>query len=147
MCWLDSCWRVPSSGIWSRVRVDLAWTDVSEERIASIFKVEKFGDGEPAWAGGCRLQLPQILDILPRGGPNRKHRFLEMSLFYIGVFTSPLHWNDNSYIVEGTFISAGTCLPSRCLTMDVYSASTISAVRRHITILLRGSTWTTLHCI
>jgi hypothetical protein len=31
--------RIPSSGMWRRV--DLVWTDVSEERIASIFRVEK----------------------------------------------------------------------------------------------------------
>jgi hypothetical protein len=31
--------RMPSSGIWRRV--DLVWTDVSEEQIASIFRVEK----------------------------------------------------------------------------------------------------------
>jgi hypothetical protein len=31
-------------------RVDLLWTDVSEERIASIFSVEKFGSDEPEWA-------------------------------------------------------------------------------------------------
>jgi hypothetical protein len=34
-------------------RVDLVWTDVSEERIASIFRVEKSSSGEPAWSGGC----------------------------------------------------------------------------------------------
>jgi hypothetical protein len=33
-------WRMPSSGMWRRV--DLLWTDVSEERIASIFRAEKF---------------------------------------------------------------------------------------------------------
>jgi hypothetical protein len=32
--------------------VDLVWTDVSEERIASIFRVEKSASDEPAWAGG-----------------------------------------------------------------------------------------------
>jgi hypothetical protein len=32
-------WRMPSSGMWRRV--DLVWTDVSEERITSIFRVEK----------------------------------------------------------------------------------------------------------
>jgi hypothetical protein len=35
-------------------RVDLVWTDVSEERIASIFRVEKSASKEPAWAGGRR---------------------------------------------------------------------------------------------
>jgi hypothetical protein len=34
-------------------RVDLVWTDVSEERIASIFRVEKSASEEPIWAGGC----------------------------------------------------------------------------------------------
>jgi hypothetical protein len=33
-------------------RVELVWTDVSEERIASIFRVEKSASEEPAWAGG-----------------------------------------------------------------------------------------------
>jgi hypothetical protein len=33
-------------------RVDLVWTDVLEERIASIFRVQKFASEEPAWAGG-----------------------------------------------------------------------------------------------
>jgi hypothetical protein len=47
-------WRMPSSGMWRRV--DLVWTDVSEERIASIFRVEKSANQEPASAGGCRLQ-------------------------------------------------------------------------------------------
>jgi hypothetical protein len=31
--------------------VDLVWTDVSEERISSIFRVEKSVSEEPAWAG------------------------------------------------------------------------------------------------
>jgi hypothetical protein len=35
--------------------VNLALTDVLEERIASIFKVEKSASEEPASAGGCRL--------------------------------------------------------------------------------------------
>jgi hypothetical protein len=33
-------------------RVDLGWTNVSEKRIASIFKVEKSVSEEPAWVGG-----------------------------------------------------------------------------------------------
>jgi hypothetical protein len=34
--------RMPSSGMWRPV--DLVGTDVSEERIASIFRVEKYGE-------------------------------------------------------------------------------------------------------
>jgi hypothetical protein len=33
-------------------RVDLVWIDVSEERIASIFRVEKSAREKPAWARG-----------------------------------------------------------------------------------------------
>jgi hypothetical protein len=37
-------------------RVDLVWTDVSEESLASIFRVEKSASEEPTWAGGCSLR-------------------------------------------------------------------------------------------
>jgi hypothetical protein len=49
-------WRMPSSEMWRRV--DLVWTDVSEERIAPIFRVEKSASEEPAWAGDSRLLPP-----------------------------------------------------------------------------------------
>jgi hypothetical protein len=39
-------------------RVDLVWTDISEERIASIFRVEKSASEDPAWAGVSKLQPP-----------------------------------------------------------------------------------------
>jgi hypothetical protein len=44
-------WRKQSSGMWRRV--DLVLTDVSEERIASIFRIEdkKKSSSEPALAG------------------------------------------------------------------------------------------------
>jgi hypothetical protein len=47
---------MPSSGMWRRV--DLVWTDVSEERIASLFRIEKSVSEEPAWAGG-RLRVTE----------------------------------------------------------------------------------------
>jgi hypothetical protein len=37
--------------------VDRASTDVSEERIASIFRIEKSVSGEPVSAGGYKLIL------------------------------------------------------------------------------------------
>jgi hypothetical protein len=46
--------RMPSSGTWCHV--DLVRTDVLEERIASIFRVEKYSSKEPAWAGGSSFQ-------------------------------------------------------------------------------------------
>jgi hypothetical protein len=38
-------------------RVDIVWTEVSEERIASIFRVEKSASEEPKRAGGCNHAL------------------------------------------------------------------------------------------
>jgi hypothetical protein len=43
--------RMPSPGMWCRV--DLTWTDVSEERVASIFRVENSASDESERAGGC----------------------------------------------------------------------------------------------
>jgi hypothetical protein len=46
-------------------RVDLVnWTDVSEEHIASIFRVEKSAIEEPAWASSSRL-VPRSPIFLP----------------------------------------------------------------------------------
>jgi hypothetical protein len=47
---------------------------------------------------------------------------------------SLLRRNGSSSIVACVFISAGTCLPSRCLAMIVYSGSAIPAFRRHVTM-------------
>jgi hypothetical protein len=46
--WSKSLRKMPSSGVWRRVDV-VDWTDVSEDRIASIFRVEKSASEEPAW--------------------------------------------------------------------------------------------------
>jgi hypothetical protein len=51
-----------SSGMWRCV--DLALTDVSDESIASIFRVGKSASEERAWAGGTR----QIFGFLKRRG-------------------------------------------------------------------------------
>jgi hypothetical protein len=42
-------------------RVDLVWTGVSEERIASIFRVEKSASHELAWARGCSHQPTYLI--------------------------------------------------------------------------------------
>jgi hypothetical protein len=42
--------------MWRRVGILL--TDVSEERIAPIFRVEEINNDDPAWAGSCSLELP-----------------------------------------------------------------------------------------
>jgi hypothetical protein len=48
--------------------VDLVWTDVSEEGVASIFRVEKSASEEPAWAGGYSLRN------IPEDGILHSHR-------------------------------------------------------------------------
>jgi hypothetical protein len=53
---------------------------------------------------------------------------------YRGVFISPLHRHSSSLIVACLFVFAGTCLPSRCLAMNVCSGCAIPAFRRHVTI-------------
>jgi hypothetical protein len=47
-----------SSGMWQRV--DLVWTNVSEQYIASNFKVDRSANEEPTWADGCSLQTAVI---------------------------------------------------------------------------------------
>jgi hypothetical protein len=46
----------PFSGTWCRVI--LVWTDVSDYRISSIFRVEESASEKPAWASSCRLSCP-----------------------------------------------------------------------------------------
>jgi hypothetical protein len=53
---------MPSSGVWRRVDV-VDWTDVLEDRIASIFRVEKSASEEPAWAGSCRHLVESLKEI------------------------------------------------------------------------------------
>jgi CBS-domain-containing membrane protein len=50
------------------------------------------------------------------------------------VFNSLLHGNCSTSAVACLIISAGTCLPSRCLAMNVISGSAISAFRLHVTV-------------
>jgi hypothetical protein len=54
-------YRISSSGMWRCVGPGLS--DVSEERIASIFRVEKSASGEPASAGGCRQQNHKYAEL------------------------------------------------------------------------------------
>jgi hypothetical protein len=53
---IQSYWRMPSSGMWRPVDL-VNWTDVSEEHVASIFRVEKSASEEPAWVGGKLFTL------------------------------------------------------------------------------------------
>jgi hypothetical protein len=52
------------------------------------------------------------------------------------VFIAPLHNNGSYSIVTCVFVAARMCLPSRCLSMDIYSNFTLPVFGRYITILL-----------
>jgi hypothetical protein len=54
------------------------------------------------------------------------------------VFAAPLHSNRSYLIVVCIFISAGMCLSSRCLAMDIYSDFTVPAFGPHITIVINN---------
>jgi hypothetical protein len=59
----------------------------------------------------------------------------ENSLYYWeGVFTAPLHTNGSYSIVVCVLVAVGTCLPSCCLEMNVFSDFTIPAFGRYVTI-------------
>jgi hypothetical protein len=68
--------------------------------------------------------------ITPRRGPLRKH----ILYCWRGVFTAPLYSNGSYSSVACLFVAGGMCLPTRCLTMNVYSDFTIPIFGRHVTI-------------
>jgi hypothetical protein len=92
-CAPDTFWRIPSSGMW--YHVDLMWTYVSEESIASIFRVETSASEEPAWASGCRLQtgVVQWLRLTLSKGSN-----------WVGVFTPHLRQETDSVSETSCFL-------------------------------------------
>jgi hypothetical protein len=54
------CWRVSSSGIWSRV-VRRVSTDVSEEHKASIFTVEKISSAKTSLPPACLMVFAELI--------------------------------------------------------------------------------------
>jgi hypothetical protein len=86
----NSSWRMPSSGM--RGRIDLVWTDVSEEGIASIFRVEKSAIEKPAWAGGSRrpsetsVHRRSIRRHIPGDSNLHRHRRENLKSYIITLF-------------------------------------------------------------
>jgi hypothetical protein len=104
-------------------RVDLVWTDVSEERIASIFRVEKSASEELAWVvSRCRNVFSFLGNTLILSLATRSSNVLSSSVAYALDFKIPAFRH---------------CLPSvarqwsftsRCLAMDVLSVTILLAV-------------------
>jgi hypothetical protein len=73
----------------------------------------------------CHLQIyPQFSSLYSLGADPQKTLFPSLSQKYLNCCL---------------FVAAGTCLPRRCLAMNVYSDFTIPAFGRHITVLLLSS--------
>jgi hypothetical protein len=64
-------------------RVDVVWTDISEERIASNFRVEKSASEEPAWTGGCRSTRRHI----PEDSILHSHRRENLKSYICNLYT------------------------------------------------------------
>jgi hypothetical protein len=62
--------------------VDLVWTDVSEERIASIFQVEKSATKKQVWAGGSRLSVYWSTSSIQHHSPEDGILYLEMLRYW-----------------------------------------------------------------
>jgi hypothetical protein len=52
---------------------DLVWTDVSEVRVASMFRVEKSASEEPAWASCSRLEAERSSETSVHKRSARRH--------------------------------------------------------------------------
>jgi hypothetical protein len=77
---------------------------------------------------GCRFSTDSVI---PSAG-------LGSSLYSFGVDPTENTVSNNFSIVACVFVAAGTCLPSRCLAMDVSYGSTIPAFRRHVIVCYSG---------
>jgi hypothetical protein len=98
-----------SSGTWRCV--DLVRTDVSEERIASIFKVEKSVSKEPAWASGTRLQttcscwLLAVRYFYPEVGGDTFLRNVGSHKIYTASHSRKRHSSDQSSAYHPSYLS------------------------------------------
>jgi hypothetical protein len=70
------------------------WTDVSEERIASIFRVEESASEEPAWAGNSRLSSETSVHFtvstrrhIQEDGILNSHRCVNLKAYKVGYRT------------------------------------------------------------
>jgi hypothetical protein len=88
---------------------------------------------DPASTRVAALPASELFFITTLHGQQRKHSFY----CWEGVLTAPLHSNGSYAIVACVFVAAGLCLQSRCLAMNIYSDTTISAFWRDVTISTR----------
>jgi hypothetical protein len=98
--------KMSSSGMWRCV--DPGLSDVSEERTASIFRVENSARGEPASARCCRLRHIPEDDVLHEtyffSFPSLSFPLSLRSIYAYFVCRPPLNFtfiqNDDNYVVD-----------------------------------------------
>jgi hypothetical protein len=90
-------WNMPSSGMWRHV--DLVWTDFSEERIASIFRVEKCVSEERAWVGGC-INMPNLHNLKTFGKVYTIHKTLNILTHHVQGCCTVCHEDGRYSILE-----------------------------------------------
>jgi hypothetical protein len=107
-----------------RLLVDLVWTDVSEECIASIMRVEKSANEGPTWPGGCRCPRADLDDI-------EKWKFLPTSGLKLRPLGRPAR-SQSLYLLrylcsrEGAISenSPGSAIVSVCCAVNLCVSST-----------------------
>jgi hypothetical protein len=77
-------------------RVHLVWTDVSEESIASIVRVEKSASEEPAWAGVCSHLLTRYVPPKRRFTRSTWRHIPEDGILHVQITDKLLSKSDNT---------------------------------------------------
>jgi hypothetical protein len=119
-----SLWRMPSSGMWRRVI--LVWTDVSEESIASIFRVQKSArrNQREQLAGVCS----HLLTLVPRSRiflPWRWKRYVPSKLRFTQCLHAATSQKTAFFIIRLDF------LPGELVSCQNYFSTTQCLVEKY----------------
>jgi hypothetical protein len=87
---------VLSSGMWRCV--DLVWTDISEERIASIFRAEKSVSKELACAGGDNVPPKCRFTQNLHGATSQKTEFFVEYVYQMNVCLRRLDFSPPEWV-------------------------------------------------
>jgi hypothetical protein len=83
----------------------------------------------------CRLQrLPQLFSLYSRGGSTENTFFLTIPLLLQRCVYLAVAYKRQFFYCCVCIHFRGTCLPSRCLAMNVYSGSAIPTFRHLVTL-------------
>jgi hypothetical protein len=99
----------------------------------SIPSLDSSASKPTSWQAGI-LKLNWLADISSRSSSTAPQLSWDPLYTASGPTQQKTPFPNNPSLVACVFVTVGTCLPSRCLEMNVYSGSTIPASRRHVTI-------------